>query len=277
MRFVFKQYSEGQGLKAIVTEIEKRGWRPRRAKEWSHHNLFYLLRYEAYKGVLVWRKSPDPSTWIRNEGALSRIIDEEAWNKVQARVKIRSTEYTNAKVLASTHPFSGHLFCGACGSRYVTTAKLNGNWRLCCSKRKHEGCKASPYFDEPPLLVKVKSAILENILTPARIKDALSILAKGNYQENERLKKETTNIKKQIVEIERRENLLFEALETGNLPAEETSKRLQLLADNKRSLVQSLQDVQEKAEKVSKRSVVSPADIKSTIALLRESLETKGE
>lgn len=105
VREIFRRYAAGEGLRAIVKDLNARRIPPPRAGErgtgsWSTSAVWAMLRRERYRGILVWntrektykggtkvRIPRDPSEWIRTEVPRLRIVDDELWFAAQAQMR----------------------------------------------------------------------------------------------------------------------------------------------------------------------------------------------
>ena len=179
VRRIFTMYAEGMGGKQIaVTLNEERvtspaqHWKRAKRRGWGawHPSAIVgdpkkavgIINNETYRGRLIWNRSkwtkdPDSgrrtrrslprSAWIITDAADLRIVDDELWEAVQAR--IRATQERTGKAreraaeaiaqgrkrrkrtggyagVASTRPgrpapylLSGLLKCGTCGSNFI--------------------------------------------------------------------------------------------------------------------------------------------------------------
>jgi DNA invertase Pin-like site-specific DNA recombinase len=151
VRRIFDMYAAGgDGLARIAKKLNAEGVpaprppRSRPVRAWCVSSLHEMLRNERYRGVYVWnrtekRRNPETgrkvskprpqSEWIRASVPGWRIVSEEQWNAVHARL-MRARR--DQKVLGGlfrtdqsrTYLFSGLLICGACDSRMVIVVEV---------------------------------------------------------------------------------------------------------------------------------------------------------
>jgi site-specific DNA recombinase len=104
IREIFGRYAEGEGLRRLAKDLNARGiGSPRAGKRgtgsWSPSVIHAMLRRERYRGILVWgRKGKtykggtrvhvdrEQRDWTSAEMPGPRIVSEELWAAVQARI-----------------------------------------------------------------------------------------------------------------------------------------------------------------------------------------------
>ena len=147
LRRIFQMFAGGTGFALIAKTLNAEGVpspqppRTRAMQAWCPSSIREMLRNELYRGVRVWNrtvKTRNPETgrkvskarpkeeWERVDVPKLRIIPEELWTAVQARIA-----HVNAKLGAArlggmnrtarsrSYLFSGLLVCGECASRLV--------------------------------------------------------------------------------------------------------------------------------------------------------------
>ncbi len=152
VREIFALYADGMSERAIADVLNSRrvpspgsSWNRtvRRAGGWMGSGVRAILRNEVYAGQVVWNKSEwikDPDTgvrkrrdrpvsdWVTYQDESMRIVSDELWQVVRARVvatekastSIRDALHVNARTGAGPKfLLSGLLKCGTCGSNFV--------------------------------------------------------------------------------------------------------------------------------------------------------------
>ncbi len=133
VRLIFQLFKEGAGEKAIAkqlnTQTTGRTWRP--------NTIYLMLHNPRFVGRVhfnrrEWRKNPDtgrrvyrwrsPEHWACATVEALRIIDDDTWHAVQARLKTRRHLFSRRRS-ATTHLLSGLLVCDACGGRLSIVAR----------------------------------------------------------------------------------------------------------------------------------------------------------
>lgn len=144
VRTIFNWYLQGWGYRKIVMELNnKQIPNPSSYKRqinsnyvnsneiqsnsqglWTHTTIYRIIRNETYCGTLVQGKSHNISYknkkrkavpndgWIRVENAHDAIIDNETWNKTQARLQSRARV---SKITSELSVLASKVKCASCG------------------------------------------------------------------------------------------------------------------------------------------------------------------
>ena len=161
----FQQYAAGVPKKDIIAEMNARGLRNKNGKPYGYNALQCALKSEKYIGVLE-------QSGVRIEGGVPALVDEETFQKVQARLALNAR--TGARNKADVeYLLTGKLFCGHCGASMQGvsgTGKTGNKWYYyqCSGRRKHSGCKKK-HEKKDFLEWYVVEQTLEYVLTPPRI------------------------------------------------------------------------------------------------------------
>lgn len=165
VRRIFSEFAAGRSPRQITARLNRERVPGPGGRPWCDTTLrghasrgTGVLRNELYIGRLVWnrqRYTKDPLTgrriarlnprtqWIIREVPHLRIIDDELWYRVQARLNaIRDSErVTKARATKfwtfrrPRHLLTGKVVCGACGG----SAASIGKDYLACSTARHQG------------------------------------------------------------------------------------------------------------------------------------------
>jgi site-specific DNA recombinase len=148
VRRIFEMYADGNSQATIAKTLNAEGIsapmpaRNRQVRAWCISSLHEMLRNERYRGVFVWNRTkkernpeagrktsrPRPeSEWKRIEVPDWRIVSEELWERVQARIRFVGERFTSHQHLGGftrtersrKYLFSGFLVCGTCGAKMV--------------------------------------------------------------------------------------------------------------------------------------------------------------
>lgn len=159
IRAVFHKYTnEGKGTTVIAREIQEEGFRPSHAKSWSNVAILKILRNEKYVGDLCQKKTitPDYLTHAKryNHGEEEMvylkdhhepIIDRDLWERTQEELKRRSPGDAERAKHNNRYWYSGRIYCGVCGSRFVTRTKKRKDGSVYkgfrCGKAAKEGSR----------------------------------------------------------------------------------------------------------------------------------------
>lgn len=190
---VFQRYAAGESLKAIASDLNRRGipspgasWRrTERAKHgrWLVSALHALLQNERYVGRLVWNRSawhkdPDtgkrqrierpPSEWVVQE--IEPLIDLDTWGSAQARFSSNGS----GRGGVSRYLLSGLLECALCGSKFIVYG--GSQHRYICGTRHAGGehaCSNGLSVKRDTAEHLILRHVLEQMLSPSAIGEAL--------------------------------------------------------------------------------------------------------
>jgi site-specific DNA recombinase len=159
VRAIFTKYAEGVGYNQLLEYLNGMGYRSKRGQAFGKNSLNSILKNEKYVGKFVFNKKLEKDVsgkrnpcikpedeWIVVPGGVPALIDEELYNKVQAKMENNKKKAGQFKA-REIYLLSGLIECADCG------ASMYGNTRMCgrnksnyssyrCSSRaNHQGCK----------------------------------------------------------------------------------------------------------------------------------------
>ncbi len=138
IRMIFQWYADGDGTHIIARRLQNMGIKSTYSNDWSNTIILRLLKNEKMVGDLLQGKTftPNPlthkkkynrgeseSVYITDHHPEAAIIDRELWNKVQKRLEENTTSDEIKAKHNNRYWLSGKVFCGICGSRYVSFQK----------------------------------------------------------------------------------------------------------------------------------------------------------
>ena len=163
---IFQEFVEGKAESSIMKRLNLEGVQGRfRSKGgWSPATVHRILRNEKYAGKWVWNRSEtrrDPKTgrrrkfpkaeseWFINHDESLRIVPQELWDKVQARLLEVRKIWPGGKgrrtfegqqggwvALYPTELLSGGMICGVCGSAIAKVSGKSGGYYGCLGAAK---------------------------------------------------------------------------------------------------------------------------------------------
>ncbi len=186
VRRIFQWFAEGQSPFSIADRLNADGIPSPRGGKWARSAIYGdrrtgvgILNNVLYRGLLVWNRSKwvrnpetgkrkrverDASEWITVEQPDLRIISDDLWRRVQAKMhrgdsRGAAVKQGIAKAKRSGGPYpryllSGLLQCGVCGGKYTAVDR----YRYGCATHKERGEHACPNA------LKVPRALAEKLL-----------------------------------------------------------------------------------------------------------------
>ena len=159
VRLIFEMYSQKHTYNDMAKELNTRGYTTKSGNEFSVSSFNSILTQRKYIGEYVYNRRVAKSLTgkynshankpedeiVRIPNAVPRIIDDETFNKVQARLNQnkRKTFTYNSK---SNYLLSGLIVCGQCGFHYQGNSRKNSKGKVyssyrCGKKQNHKiGC-----------------------------------------------------------------------------------------------------------------------------------------
>ncbi|MCW8088264.1 recombinase family protein [Sabulicella glaciei] len=211
VREVFRRFADGESPVAIVKTLNARNVPSPRDGVWSDGALrgqakrgTGILRNRIYIGELVWNqrrwlKSPDTGLRVARDNPESavivtpvpelRIIDQELWDRVQARLASAARPRDALTGEAMDHLWqhrrapnllSGKVRCGSCGAPFITAGK---DYMSCKAMAKQGTCGNRTRVRRTRLETQILDAMADDLMQP----DALANFVAGFTTEWNRL------------------------------------------------------------------------------------------
>lgn len=212
---IFRWFADGDGTHIIARRLEAKGIKTKRFKNgWSNTVILRILRNEKYVGDLAQGKTytPDPLThkkkynngeaqmvYITDHHTESAIIQRELWDKVQAMLKENEPDDGIKLKYSNRYWTSGKIFCGCCGSRYVSYNKKqkNSSYKAWICFENHQRGREKEVINELGELYKTgcnNKRVNDRVLKIA-LKDIITeIIAPNKYKLCQEISMEMDNL-----------------------------------------------------------------------------------
>jgi DNA invertase Pin-like site-specific DNA recombinase len=269
---VFDEMSAGKGLTEIVKELNGEGICGPKGRGWSKTTIHKILTNEAYAGVLVWGKTSvrnlEP---VRVEDAWPAIIDKDIFEKAQAMLKSRAFVNMHPQRSASQYLLSGLAKCGYCGRALVGQDAKGGKFHyyVCGTLlKKGSGACKSHYINSGKFERLIIDKIKEQILTEENLRELVRLVNEEMDASFACSKDQLDAVLKEVAEVGRRLDRLYDAIETGKVNLDDLAPRIKLLKDQKAKLESQKWDLewQMKSRKV---ELADPETVTSYVNDLR--------
>ncbi len=288
VRRIFEMYAGGMGLARIAKALNEEGItspQPPRTREragWHPSAVREMLRNEKYRGNHVWNRTvkvrnPETGRKISKDRPADdrkevlvpewRIVSEELWNSVQARiVEVNRSGRAklggmNRTLQSRSYLFSGLLLCGVCKSRLVIISGggKRGYVRYGCPSHRYRGvCENAVTIRQDRLEEQLLGALEQRLTNPEILEYTLS-----RFHDE---------LQKRLAEIQQHA--------TGLEDLRRERQRLQAKADNltdaiaeaghSLALLSKLAATEGKIEEVDRRiDALRPVDISDVVAEVR--------
>ena len=274
---IFESSLQGNGLKEICKALNDRG-ATNRGKRWYKGGLHYLLTNEAYTGTAVWgrtgkgEKAQDP---VRVEGAWPALVSRELFDAVQQAMRDRAPKVQRPGRVGSKFLLSGLLKCGVCGRPYSGQGAKSGQYGYyICGTLFREGAGAcsARYLNAPRVEDFIVEKIRERVLTEETIVELVTLVAEEIDAMASELAGRLEVIDAELLDVRKRLERLYDAIETSELTLEVLSPRIFSLRHREEQLEAASEDVESQLEQ---RRVELPTteEIKGYVADFREFLQ----
>ena len=287
VRRIFSLYLEGDGesgplgIKKIVSWLNQRS-HSYRGKPFHVSNVNDVLRRTTYMGTHFFnqtdsrRSEPRPrEQWVPM--TVPAIIEEQAFETVQARLAARNPKRMPARVVSGPTLLIGLARCGCedCGGALTIRTGKSGQYRYyACSRRATRGETACPgrSIRMETLDRSVLDALEERIVAPERLPDLLAAFLERSDESDSRRREELTLLRSAKTNSTGALNRLFELVEQG-LAAPSDRDFAERLTHHRQRIASLTSDITslEKQLKSSQRRV-TPDIVEKFGGLLREGL-----
>ncbi len=260
VREIFRRYADGEGLRTIAQDLQRRGIAAPKAGRrgtgvWSYSSISEMLRRDRYCGRIVWgrhekayrggtkvRIRRQSDQWVNLDVPELRIIDDEVWKLVQQKVEKQAGNVDKRKRgPAPRYLLSGLARCADCGGLIHVARGKNGRENVAvyaCSKRKNLGAHACKNGLRRPVEA-VDAVVVEwirsNVIDEALIAMTLEQLRRRMGARAENSASEVPEIEAQMamvkVELERLGNALVGANEKPDLVLRMIAEREKKLSE----------------------------------------------
>lgn len=194
VREIFARFAAGESMKAIASDLNRRDvpspgadWKPRARPRgrWLVSTLHAMLHNERYIGRQVWNRSqwlkdPDTGKRIRRERPRAewivqecdRMVDEETWERVQARFTVRKGRGGAPRWL-----LSGILECATCGGKMIVYG--GDQHRYVCGTYHAGGvhaCSNESTFPRETAEALILQPVIDDLLSPAAVAEGIRMM-----------------------------------------------------------------------------------------------------
>ena len=266
VRFIFNEYGNGKGYKAITNQLNKIGYKTKLGNNFSVGSIREILTNPVYIGKVRYnvrqnwsekRRRNINANPIITDGIHEAIIDEKLWDKVQAILS--SKKGKPARVHDGEFPLTGILKCPKCGAGMVISRTTNkmadgtkkriayyacGNWKnkgtAVCNSNSVRADKANEY---------VFNKLSELLMNEKMVKSIVRNVNNERVRKINPAKKELSKIDSELEKLDKKRAKLFEAYEDEIITKEEfrdrkdeLTKRIKALEEEKAPLLVTLSD-----------------------------------
>ena len=217
------------GAKDIATYLNNKNLMMR-AQKWNRSRVHEVLSSPTYKGEYYFNKTDQKtklvkpeSEWIKLE--IEPIISAATYEDARSRRAARAPAIVPPRLVNSPTLLTGLLKCGICGAGLTTATGKGGRYRYYkCNTRIGKGVHlcTMPSFPMQKLDDLILTSLADKVFTADRVQlmlDEMKKLHKASHaDQSQRLKP----LQKEMESLKLSSERLFEAVEKGYLPMDET-------------------------------------------------------
>src|SRR5262249_28176502 len=256
---IFELYASGVGMVTIAHRLNEEGVRPPRGRGWAPSCIREMLYRPLYRGEIVWNRSQkvvragtkkqrrrDEAEWLRLPAPEQRIVSDETWQRVKARLDERAAMFPRSEATRkligrprhqdeSAYMLTGFTRCSSCGGPVGTEIRKhgsNGSRRTvphyACLDHKRRGdsvCTNGVVLPQAILDRAILSATTETLQPEVVARAVEKALAKLAYARSHHTSRRA-RVEGELVKVQRKLDRLVDALADGTLPADEIKDRL---------------------------------------------------
>ncbi len=217
------------GTKAIASYLNAQSI-SMRGRPWRIQKVQEVLADTCYMGCFYFNrtdsrtKKPNPrSEWIAVE--VPAIVSESVYERVAQRRAHCNPKMHAPRALSSPAPLVGLLKCGHCGSNMLQATGKTGRYRYykCATRlaKKVDACD-SRNLPRDTIDERVLGVLAEKVFTPLRVKRMLEELIRRQRAASSVEDAQLLSLRKDLDEVTRGQQRLYEAVEKELLPMDET-------------------------------------------------------
>ena len=226
VREIFRRVLDGEQIIAIARDLNKRGIRTKRGREWGRTSFETMLSNEKYAGYYICGD-------MRVAGGIPAIVDEETFRAVQEYLK-RKKNPRNAPIGKrrenSVYLLTGKAYCGECKAPMIGRSGTSRNGQLhayyVCKQRDTEHACRKEHIARERAEYMVARALKEYVLQDGMIEWLADKTVE--YQEKHAEPVELQLLRKELKQVEAGIANLVRAIEQGIITSS-TKERLEEL------------------------------------------------
>ena len=248
VREIFQRYADGEIVRTIVEDFNRRGLKTKSGKPFSPNSFNRILKNRKYIGEYRYQDVIIP-------GGVPAILSDDVFYQVQARLEKNKRAPATAKADID-YLLTTKLFCGLCERMMVSESGTSHTgdkhyYYKCAGAKRKKGCKKKSvkkdFIERAAVILTVNRVLRDEEIS--RIAD--SILALQNSEDTT-----IPALKKQLADTERGIENMLNAIQQGVLTSS-TKERLEALEKQRDDLKIAILQAELQKPKYTKEQIVS--------------------
>ena len=230
VRRMFRMACQGKSVLDITKVLNDEGITSPKGKRWQKTSVHRVLTSETYTGTLVWGvKAKDKAPPVRVADAFPAIVSPAEFAKASEILQAKAPDRMHPRRAASHHLLSGLLKCETCHKALTGQRAKSGRFAyyVCQSLLKRgQGTCDAPRLNAPRFERLIAEQLREHVLTERNIRELVRLVNEelGSVVQEQRERVEA--MEAELVEVRRRMDRLWHAVETSDLEVNDILPRL---------------------------------------------------
>lgn len=262
VKLIFEMHANGSGYSEILDRLKDEGHRTQTGRFFGKNSLHDILKNEKYRGVYIFNRSAKRMCGKRNhhlsknteeiikiEGGMPRIIDDETWEKVKARMDSKRKGARSAKEI---YLLSGLIFCGKCGGAMTGNRRRAGRNKdlyvsyECSTRKRTNGCDMKAVNKDYVENIVIKH-LEENMFSPEALNKLVVKISRYAATQKKEINRDIKLFTDQLAGVQTEMNNIVNAIAAGMMHPSMKEKMDELEA-KKASLTISLEEAKLQAQ-----------------------------
>lgn len=260
IRIIFEKYADGVGYNQILSYLNGMGYRSKHNKPFGKNSLNSILKNEKYVGNFTFNKKLEKDVsgkrnpqlkpkeeWIVVKNGLPAIIDEDTFNRVQAKIAHNSRNGGKFKA-REIYLLSGLIFCGECGaSMYGNTRKCGRNKSRyssyrCSDRANHKGCSNKELRREY-LENYVLEELYRTLFSDSSIKKLAAMLNDYSHKKETETSDELNRANKELIDVNQKIDKIIQLVSESGISIDTVKDELKRLEERKHFVEGRIQEI----------------------------------
>ena len=221
---------QGKSTLDIAKNINQEGIASPRGAKWLKTTIHRILTNEVYTGTLVWGvTAKDKIPPVRVESAFPAIVSKDEFNRVAKVMQANAPDKQHPQRTASPYLLSGLAKCAKCGRALIGQEAKSGQYAyyVCHSLLKRgKGACDTPRLSARRFERTIIDQIRVNVLTESNMKALVELVNEELDEVLQEQKERLEAMEEELLEVRRRMDRLWYAVETTDLEISDIIPRL---------------------------------------------------
>ena len=230
VRRMYIMAGQGKSTLDIAKNFNQEGIASPRGAKWLKTTIHRILTNEVYTGTLVWGvTAKDKIPPVRVENAFPAIVSRDEFNRAAKVMQANAPDKQHPQRTASQYLLSGLAKCAECGRALIGQEAKSGKYAyyVCHSLLKRgKGTCDTPRLSARRFERTIIDQIRVNVLTESNVKTLVELFNEELDEVFQEQKERLEAVEEELVEVRRRMDRLWHAVETTDLEINDIIPRI---------------------------------------------------